>query len=78
MGRHTKPTATALGAFIRARRLQNGMTLEQLSEKCGLKIQQLSRYEISGVVPMLSTSVALADALSCTIEDLANEVRKDH
>lgn len=77
MGRYMKPTKTALGAYIRKKRLALGMTLMELGETTGIHFQQLGRYELGDRCPSLVSALVLAEALSCTVEDLANEAKKD-
>lgn len=55
---------------IKERRLELGMTLEQVAEKLGVKRPTIFRYESGAINIKLSTIRKLAEALQTTPEDL--------
>lgn len=59
-----------LGANIRSRRKELGLTQEQLAEKIGVGHQALSRIENGSMAPKMDRLPALAYALQCTVSDL--------
>ena len=58
------------GEKLKSLRLEAGMTQEELASRCGMKKQNISRYERSGVEPNLRTAKLMADALGIPIEAL--------
>ena len=44
-------------------RERNGLTLAELSAKCGVPAQTLNRYELERRIPKIDTAVAIAEAL---------------
>lgn len=60
-----------IGERIRALRLDDGMTQEELAQRVGLKKQNISRYENSRVEPNIRTAKRIADALGVSLEEMA-------
>lgn len=65
-----------LAGRLKARRMNVGMTQEQLSEKTGIAPQHLSRLETARQLPTLDTLVRLARALDTTVSFLLGEPRE--
>ena len=59
------------GDKLRSLRLSVGLTQEELASRCGMKKQNISRYENSDREPNIRTAKIIADALGVTLEDLA-------
>lgn len=57
----------AIGREIKALRLQQGITIAELSALTGLLISMLSKIKFGATSPSLTTLQALADALSIPI-----------
>ena len=55
---------------IRAMRIKRGLTLEALAKKSGVSRVSINRYELGDRVPDVTTAKKIADALSCTIEEI--------
>ncbi|MDX1742313.1 MAG: XRE family transcriptional regulator [Ruegeria sp.] len=62
-----KNLETAIGREIKALRLQQGITIAELSAMTGLSIGMLSKIENGATSPSLTTLQSLADALSTPI-----------
>ena len=60
------------GDKIRSLRIQAGLTQEELADKCGMKKQNISRYETSDREPNIRTAKKIAVALSVSLEDILN------
>ena len=60
--------AMEVGAAIRARRLQAGLSQDQLSELLGVGPEAVSRMERGVVVLTIPRLVELANALACPVE----------
>lgn len=56
-----------IGALIRRHREASGLTLADVEKRTGIAQSNLSRVEVGGVEPRLSTLVRIADALDCDI-----------
>lgn len=61
------------GVVLRRRRRASGFTLQQLSDRCGVAVPQLSRIENGLVDPRLSTLVRIVGATGGSVGDLAVE-----
>ena len=61
------------GDKLKQLRLAANMTQEQLAEKCGMKKQNISRYENSDREPNIRTAKKMADALGVSLEELIVE-----
>jgi transcriptional regulator with XRE-family HTH domain len=60
-----------LGARIKARRQELGLTQAQLAERLGLaNVVSVSRYEVGERDPRLATLIGIATALDWPVEDL--------
>ena len=62
------------GELIRAKRASLKMTRESLSEKSGVSVMTIRRYESSEREPRLDIIEKLAGALGCTINDLVEDL----
>ena len=61
-----------IGANIQATRQAAGLTQEQLAEAVGVSRQTVTKWESGETSPDLEHAAALADALGCTVDALAN------
>ncbi|MBR5342571.1 MAG: helix-turn-helix transcriptional regulator [Oscillospiraceae bacterium] len=61
------------GDKLKQLRLSANMTQEQLAAKCGMKKQNISRYENSDREPNIRTAKKMADALGVSLEELIVE-----
>jgi transcriptional regulator with XRE-family HTH domain len=73
MGRKRQPTdwEIAMGQRIRELRLARGLTQEQLARQIDVGLDAVRKWERGKRTPMLDMAVKLADALECTIDELA-------
>nr|DAW29050.1 MAG TPA: Helix-turn-helix XRE-family like protein [Caudoviricetes sp.] len=55
---------------IAKRRMELGMTQQQLAEKVGCYAKDVSRWENGVFVPHVETMLKIATVLDCTIDDL--------
>lgn len=62
----------ALSDNIRAKRIERGMTMEELAESIGTTKQQIYKYEQNLGKPQPERFVILAKALGTTCEELVN------
>ena len=60
--------AVALGGRIRRRRQSMGLTLQELSNACGVSVGYLSQVERDNAVPTLGTLAEIAAALDVSID----------
>lgn len=58
------------GAAVRQRRLQLGVTLDQLAQNSGVSAAALSRVERGMLSPSLRNALAIARGLSCDLSEL--------
>jgi len=65
---------TTVGGRIKAKRLEAGMTQEQLAEKLFVKFSMVSRYERSESNMGIDTLKRIADALGCSASYLLEGV----
>lgn len=63
-------TTREIGAIIRNRRKELGLSQEQLSEKVGVSYQQIQRYENGGSMLNVENVQRLAQALSIPVTQL--------
>ena len=63
----------SIGARMRARRRQLGLSQTDLAERLGVSFQQVQKYERGANRVAASTLVAAADALSSTVAWLVGE-----
>lgn len=68
----TDPDAIAFGTRVRARRIELGLTQEQLAEKCGLHFTYVSSVERGERNVTLRTIVRLATALGTSPAQLVS------
>ena len=59
-----------LGENLRKKREAKGMTLEDISKRVGISVQNVSSYESGYKVPSLRVIISLADIYRCTIDEL--------
>lgn len=59
-----------LGENVRVRRVQLGMSGQQLAEQVGVTEPMISHIERGLKMPSVAVCVALAHALECTLDDL--------
>ncbi len=64
------------GQILRRKRRAKGLTQEELGEKLGTSQQAVSQWERNGKWPTLFTALAIADALGCTLDELAGREAK--
>jgi transcriptional regulator with XRE-family HTH domain len=66
----TRSLDKAIGARVRARRLEIGVTQEELARRLGVSFQQVQKYE-QGINRISAASLVLtAEALDCRPHDL--------
>lgn len=65
-----KRLATQMGKAIAVRRQQKGLTQAELAEKIDVEQETISRFERGATLPPLGRLADIADALSCSLEDL--------
>ena len=63
----------SIGARLRARRRQLGLSQSDLAEKLGVSFQQVQKYERGSNRIAASTLVAAAEALSTNVSSLVGE-----
>ncbi|MCR5878061.1 helix-turn-helix domain-containing protein [Phenylobacterium sp. J367] len=63
----------AIGARIRTRRRQLGLSQTDLAEKLGVSFQQVQKYERGANRVAASTLIAAAEALGATVSSLVGE-----
>jgi transcriptional regulator with XRE-family HTH domain len=64
----------AIGAAIRMRRRQLGISQEALAERCGVTFQQVQKYENGANRVSFSRLVQIAHALGLRVADLIGEI----
>ena len=62
-----------IGANIKVIREQAGMTQSELSTKCGISTEHISRIENDKFIPNIKTAVVIAEALGVTLNELLAE-----
>jgi len=66
----TKELARRVGRAIAARRLERGLTQEQVAEQLGVEQETVSRFERGAVLPPLARLAELAELLDVSMESL--------
>ena len=75
MTRNTPDTLdVAIGASIRLRRRQAGISQEMLAEKCGVSFQQVQKYENGANRVSFSRLVQIAHALGLRVSELVGDI----
>jgi len=69
----THPVDVRIGAKIRQRRLLNGMTMEELGERVGVRLQQIQKYETAQNRISVSRLWTIAHALDVPISYFFDE-----
>lgn len=69
----TKQLALRLGRNLAKRRLELGITQDQVAEKLGIGYEAVSRMERGMTTPTIARLAELADILGCGIEELLLE-----
>jgi len=64
----------AIGASIRLRRKQAGISQEMLAEKCGVSFQQVQKYENGANRVSFSRLVQIAHALGLRVSELVGDI----
>jgi transcriptional regulator with XRE-family HTH domain len=64
----------AIGASIRMRRRQVGISQDTLAEKCGVSFQQVQKYENGSNRVSFSRLVQIAHALGLRVSDLVGDI----
>jgi transcriptional regulator with XRE-family HTH domain len=72
-GRAAQPLDAAIGAILRLRRRQAGVSQQQLAEALGISWQQVRKYETGRNRIAAATLVAAAEALRCRASSLLPE-----
>ena len=62
----------ALSDNMKQKRVEAGMTMEQVAERAGTTRQQIDKYERNVSKPQPETFVLIARALGTTCEELVN------
>lgn len=60
-----------IGDNIASKRKEKGWTQTELAERVGVNQIQVSRWENGKHLPTLEQFVAIADALNCSLDELA-------
>jgi transcriptional regulator with XRE-family HTH domain len=68
--------AEAFGLVLRARRLDAGLTQEQLAFEAEIQRVYVSKLELGKYQPTLTMLLTLAKALDCAASDLVDEVEQ--
>lgn len=55
---------------LKALRLENGLTQDELGEKLYLSKSSISKYEIGKIEPNIETIIAVADLFNITTDEL--------
>ena len=63
---------------LRAIRERQGMTQAKLAELAGTDAAVISHYEAGTRGPAWSTAIRLADALGCSLDELAGRIEPTH
>jgi transcriptional regulator with XRE-family HTH domain len=73
---HTTPDKldVAIGASIRMRRKQAGISQDMLAESCGVTFQQVQKYENGANRVSFSRLVQIAHALGLRVSELVGEI----
>ena len=71
-GMYDKERATRIGNEIRSRRKQKKLSLRELGQDVGISEQAISQYERGTRQVAMMTLYAIAQALDCSITDLAS------
>ncbi len=66
-----------MGGILKKARLEKGMTLENLSSRCGYSKALISRIENNSVSPSISSLTKISQALSLKLYDIFAEVDVD-
>lgn len=64
----------AIGASIRLRRRQAGLSQETLAERCGVSFQQVQKYENGANRVSFSRLVQIAHALGLRVSELVGDI----
>ena len=64
----------AIGASIRLRRKQAGISQDMLAEKCGVSFQQVQKYENGANRVSFSRLVQIAHALGLRVSELVGDI----
>ena len=64
----------AIGASIRVRRKQAGISQDMLAEKCGVSFQQVQKYENGANRVSFSRLVQIAHALGLRVSELVGDI----
>lgn len=57
--------------MLRDKRLAKGMTIEALSKASGVSRVSINRYELGTRIPNVIVAMQLANALGCSVEEIA-------
>ena len=61
---------------LRMKRIEKGMTQEEIAAKVGIIQSQISRYEAGISEPNLETLKKLASILDCTVDELLKDPKE--
>ncbi|QMU65487.1 MAG: helix-turn-helix domain-containing protein [Flavobacteriaceae bacterium] len=59
---------THFATILKRIRKQRGLSQQQLADMTGVKVTQISRYEIGKVTPNLEMAIKLSNALTCSLD----------
>ena len=59
-----------IGAKIRKRRLEAGLSQERLAELCDVGTTHISHIETGNCIPSLKTFIAILNSLSCSADEI--------
>ena len=67
----------AMGAYVRQRRIELGLSQAELAERLGVWQTHVSAIEIGRVSPSVETLVRLADALGVAVGDITSAMAEE-
>ena len=66
-----------LGTIIQKKRLERGLSQEQLAEQVGVSRQAVSKWEVGDAIPDTDKLVPLARALDITVDELLGNTQPE-
>ena len=67
-----------LGATIHQKRIEQGLSQEQLAEFVGVSRQAVSKWEVGDAIPDTDKLIPLARALGITVDELLGNTAEGH
>lgn len=63
---------------LKEKRIENGMSQQQLGEKLGISQQSINKYENHSIEPDISTLIRIADLFNTSVDFLVGHSDIDH